>query len=190
MISEEVGKGVGQSTGIWPSGAPEADVHSSAHTALVLQSVASRSGDSRDAPPTKASRCPLPRPGIPVGVAPSLQPHYGAFLATSSKYSAPVRLCARSVPSRSRLRRLRVSPAVGTTGSRVPRKSPDHVLATSMPDAARAVDRHPSDSCGGSYATPGLDVIRKCFETSTAVPLHSTPRSSPDRVSPRLFPTP
>ena len=186
MISEEVGKGVGQSTGIWPSGAPEADVHFSTHTALVLQSVASRSGDSRDASPTKASRCRLPRPGAPVGVAPSLQPHYGAFLATSSKYSAPVR---RIRASRSRLRRLRVSPAIGTKGSRVPRKSPDHVLATSMPDAARAVDRHPSDSCRGSYATPGLDVIRKCFQTSTAVPLHSTPRSSPDSVSPRLFPT-
>src|SRR5215831_10619812 len=43
-----------------------------------------------------------------------------------------------------------------TTGSRVPRKSPDQARATYMPDAARAVNRYPPDASQSQDQTPVL----------------------------------
>ena len=62
-----------------------------------------------------------------------------------------VNLYAASVLCRSR-----VSLAIGVTGSHVPHKSPDRVLAASMPYAARAVHRCPSDWSRGRTPPPVL----------------------------------
>ena len=47
----------------------------------------------------------------------------------------------------------------GTTGSHVPHQSPDQARATSMPDTAWPVSRHPPGSSRADMARPGFDVI-------------------------------
>ena len=51
--------------------------------------------------------------------------------------------CPASVRSRLWGHHLRLSLSIGTTGSHVPRKSPDQVHAISMPDAAQTINRLP-----------------------------------------------
>lgn len=83
--------------------------------------------------------------------------------------------------------RLNRSLRIETTGSHVPYRSLYPAHATSMPVAARAVNRLPPNL---SWSAPSLQFRRRlvAFDTSTAVRLHSSSEYLPDVVSPRLFP--
>ena len=75
---------------------------------------------------------------------------------------------------------------IEVTGSHVPHKSPDRTLATSMPDADRAVNRHlPDLSCGNE--TPAVLTSSPRFDTSSVVHLRSTLRPIPDQIEFGLF---
>jgi hypothetical protein len=75
---------------------------------------------------------------------------------------------------------------IEVTGSHVPHKSPDRTLATSMPDADRAVNRHlPDLSCGNE--TPAVLTSSPRFDTSSVVHLRSTLRPIPDPIEFGLF---
>jgi hypothetical protein len=75
---------------------------------------------------------------------------------------------------------------IEVTGSHVPHKSPDRTLATSMPDADRAVNRHlPDLSCGNE--PPAVLTSSPRFDTSSVVHLRSTLRSIPDQIEFGLF---
>ena len=76
--------------------------------------------------------------------------------------------------------------SIGVTGSHVPHKSPDRTLATSMPDADRAVNRHlPDLSCGNE--TSAVLTSSPRFDTSSVVHLRSTLRPIPDQIEFGLF---
>ena len=77
----------------------------------------------------------------------------------SSLLLATPPLCAALVLSRSRFCRLRVSLCIGTTGSQVPHKSPDCVLAAFMPDADRTARRLPPALVPEQRSRPGFDII-------------------------------
>ncbi len=90
--------------------------------------------------------------------APSVRPHYRAFLPTTD-CSAPVpRIGTLALAG---ISRLDVSLHIGTTGSRVPQKSLIRIHAASKPDAARA----------GLQAPPAL------IPEATTIPLVSTSSS-------------
>ena len=75
---------------------------------------------------------------------------------------------------------------IEVTGSHVPHKSPDRTLATSIPDADRAVNRHlPDLSCGNE--TPAVLTSSPRFDTSSVVHLRSTLRPIPDQIEFGLF---
>src|SRR3954452_8822104 len=71
---------------------------------------------------------------------PSLQPHYRAFLTTTSDSAPVLRLGTLAGTTR-----LTGSRHIGATGSHVPHRSPDH--APSMPDAGWAIIGHPPKPC-------------------------------------------
>jgi hypothetical protein len=89
--------------------------------------------------------------------APSVQPHYRAFLPTTD-CSVPVpRIGTLALAG---ISRLSFSLNIGATGSRVPQKSLIRVHAASKPDAARAglqgsARTHP----GNHYHPPGFDIV-------------------------------
>ena len=89
--------------------------------------------------------------------APSVQPHYRAFLPTTD-CSVPVpRIGTRALAGASRLS---FSLGIGATGSRVPQKSLIRVHAASKPGAARAglqgsAQTHPR----GHYLPSGFDTV-------------------------------
>ena len=72
-------------------------------------------------------------------------------------------LCAASVLFHSRFCRLRFSLLISTTGSQVPHKSPDCVLAAFMPDADRAVNRLPPALSRGRDLAPVLTSSKEPF---------------------------
>src|SRR4051812_1010376 len=76
----------------------------------------------------------------PDEAAPSLQPHYRAFLTTTSGSAPVLRLGTQGLAGTTRLTGSR---HIGATGSHVPYGSPDHGHATSMPDAGWAIIGHP-----------------------------------------------
>ena len=97
-------------------------------------------------------------------------------------------LYAASVLCRLRVLRLRSSLAIGVTGSHVPHKSPDHVLAASMPDADRAVSRYPSDLSRRRQPPP---VLTSPVIVSTRLPRFTCVRLRDPYLTgslPRLFP--
>ena len=155
-----------------PQAPSEPYVHVSAHTAHLDQSVASRRGDSQGCTTDQGP----PDSGCPGRACRSRWPlRSSPVTGPSSLLQATPPLCAASVLSRSRFCRLRVSLAIGTTGSHVPRKSPDRVLAASMPDAARAVGRCPSDSSRSPTPTPVLtspEYVSTPLQRFTCVRLH------------------
>ena len=84
----------------------------------------------------------------------------------------------------------------GTTGSHVPHRSPDHARATSMPDTAWPVDRHPPGSSRGAKGDPGFDATclfstrQQWFACARLRDPHlprSTARRLPRRSPPRLL---
>jgi hypothetical protein len=99
--------------------------------------------------------------------SPSLQPHYRAFIATTRR-SAPVPRITTlpltdqllGVLANAHSRRPILAPlaarARGATGSPVPHRSPDQARATSTPDTAWPIGRHPPGSSQGSGSTPVL----------------------------------
>ena len=113
----------------------------------------------------------------------------------SALLQAAPSLYAASVLCRSRDLRLRVSLAIGVTGSHVPHKSPDRVLAASMPDADRAVSRYPSDSSRSRTPPPVLTppvIVSTRLQRFTCVRLHGPhltglARLFPTRSPPRLL---
>ena len=111
-----------------------------------------------------------------------LQYHYSTFITTTG-CSVPVlrigTLILGFLP-------LYFSLNIGVTGSHVPHKSPVRTLATSMPDADRAVDRHlPDLSC--SNGIPAVLTSSTRFDTSSVVHLRSTLRFIPDQIEFGLF---
>ena len=133
----------------------------------------------------KSSRFRLLPRAKPVKAAPSLQPHYRTFPLLRT---APP-LYAASVLCRSRDFRLRVSLGIGVTGSHVPHKSLDRVLAASMPDAARAVSRYPSDLSRSRTPPPVLTppvIVSTRLQRFTCVRLHDPHLTG---FAPCLFPT-
>jgi hypothetical protein len=72
--------------------------------------------------------------------APSLQPHYRAFLTTTSDSAPVLRLGTQGLAGTTRLTG---SLHIGATGSHVPHGSQGHGHATSMPDAGWAIIGHP-----------------------------------------------
>ncbi len=101
------------------------------------------------APDRPAARCEITTvlPGIRLTVAlpldeaaPSLQPHYRAFLTTTSNSAPVLRLGTQGLAGSACLTG---SLHIGATGSHVPYGSQDHGHATSMPDAGWAIIGHP-----------------------------------------------
>ena len=109
----------------------------------------------------------------PDDAAPSVQPHYRAFIPTTSD-SAPVpRIGTLALAEAIRLS---FSLCIGTTGSYVPHQSLDQGHAAFMPDAgwsSRQVSSQPLFA--GQNPDPGFDVILIRFDTSSAVHLRSSP---------------
>ena len=106
------------------------------------------STDARRSPGRRPTGCMRDR-GPPDSGCPSL-PHWLRWPLRSGPITGPPSLllgtpslCAALVLNRSRFCRLRVSLVISATGSHVPHKSPDRVPAAFMPDADRAVNRHP-----------------------------------------------
>ena len=99
--------------------------------------------------PLFASSVPVPAgssrlPGCPAEPCRLRWPlRSGPVTGLSSLLQATPPLCAASVLSPSRFCCLRFSLLISTTGSQVPHESPDRLPATCMPDADRAVNRHP-----------------------------------------------
>ncbi len=89
---------------------------------------------------TKRLPLPVGSEPRPNNAAPSVQPHYRAFIPTTSR-SAPHAPHRYSGPCG--FSRLDVSLGIGTTGSHVPYKSLLQLRAPYMPDAARAAFRQP-----------------------------------------------
>ena len=88
--------------------------------------------------------------------APSVQPHYRAFIPTTS-CSAPVpRIGTLALMGASHLS---FSLGIGATGSHVPRKSLTQSHAAFMPDAARAAIRPPPRLVPGQRLLPGFDIV-------------------------------
>ncbi len=130
-------------------GTPEPCLNLSAHTALPMQ------------PLCGEQSCSVHR-GPPVAGCPDIRNCIGHPLR-SSPITGPSPLlrggpplCPASVLSRSRGLRLRFSLRIGATGSHVPHKSQDRVLAAFMPDAARTVNRCPPDSSRDNDYPPVL----------------------------------
>ncbi len=142
-----------------PQAPSEPYVHVSAHTAPLDRSIR--------ASPKRIARCTTdqgpPDYGCPGLLCRSRWPlRSSPVTGPSPLLQATPPLCAASVLSRSRFCRLRVSLSIGTTGSHVPRKSPDRVPAAFMPDADRAVNRCPP-ALSRSNDFPPVSTPSICF---------------------------
>ena len=137
-----------------PEALSEPCLNLSAHTAPPMQPL-----------PTGTRRCPdhrnPPVAGcsvVPDRIGPPLRS--GLITRPSPLLRVTPPLCSASVLSRLWGLHLRFSLGIEATGSHVPHKSPDHVLATFMPDAIRSVSRSlPNLSRGNdtpSVLTPSL----------------------------------
>ena len=113
---------------------------------------------------------------------PSLQGHYSPFITTTPR-SAPVH--------RIRYSRLRLSASAysrslccqrddGTTGSRVPSKSPHHAHAPFTPDTAWPGTRQPARLIPGQSLDPGSDAIDYFSTRHRKVRFRSSSWCTPD----------
>jgi hypothetical protein len=137
------------------------------------------------------------QPTNPDDPSPSLHPHYRA----SSLLRDGPPLCPASLRLPSRFPPLGVlawrpaagqcrttgQPPIGTTGSHVPHRSQNRTRATSMPDTAWPVGRHPPGSSRDRYA-PRFRCRLRHFDTSSVVHSRSPSRLAPDALTARLFP--
>src|SRR6266567_4715789 len=88
--------------------------------------------------------------------APSVQPHYRAFIPTTG-HSAPVLRIGTLVLAV--LAACDLSLCIGATGSHVPYKSQVELRAAYMPDATRAGFRATPELVPGDGSTPGFDIV-------------------------------
>ena len=111
------------------------------------------------APPTHRAVDHQTNPDDP---PPSLQPHYRAFTATTSRSAPAPRIgtlplavsAAWGPPSRAGTDGPHTADGVGATGSHVPHQSLSRARAAFMPDTAWAVSRSPPGSSRGNDSPP------------------------------------
>ena len=138
-----------------PEALTEPCLNLSAHTAPPMQPL-----------PTGTRRCPNHRnpPVAGCSVVPDRIGHSlrsSPITGPSSLLRSDPPLCSASVLSRLWVLHLRFSLGIEATGSHVPHKSPDHVLATFMPDAIRSVSRSlPNSSQGNDYPSVSTSSTR------------------------------
>ena len=116
--------------------------------------------------------------------APSVQPHYRAFLPTTG-CSAPVPRIGTLVLAGST--RSNVSLGIEATGSHVPHESLIRLHAAFKPDAARAGLQGSARADPRDDSTPGSDTVATISARSSAVRLRSSLRTTPDGIESRLF---
>src|SRR3954451_12114300 len=115
----------------------------------------------------------------PNNAAPSVQPHYRAFIPTTD--------CSAPVPRFGTLilvgaAHLDFSLRIGATGSQVP-----HTSEVTPPPCRRARNQDTRPACPGVTTTLRFRHHPITFDTSSAVRFRSSSQSLPDEVQPRLF---